>query len=201
MSYNSKKVILIPLGTKFGKITVIGGPIKHTTGKTTRAMFHCKCDCGKETFITGSQLRTNKRVKCSTCAYKTRPQSTERYSNIERLYNLSIISRCKNTKGRIKNELNLKDFENLISQNCYYCDKEPSLIKHMTNNRIVKRGELFANGIDRLDSNKHYNLDNCVPCCKQCNSMKMNYSKDEFLEKIKKIYNKWNKQEDIIKEN
>lgn len=199
MTYDSKRIKPISIGTKFGKLKVVDLPKKHTTGKTTRAMFKCRCDCGEETFITGSQLRGGKRLQCSNCAYKTRPQSTMRLSNLERMFSLHILSRCKTDK--LKNELTIEEYENLIKQNCYYCDASPRKISHLDKNRIALREDFYANGIDRINSLGHYTIDNCVPCCKQCNTMKMNYTKDEFFNKIKTIYNKWKKQEDTIKVN
>lgn len=46
----------------------------------------------------------------------------------------------------------------------------------------------MLNGIDRLDSNIGYNIENCVTCCKQCNIMKNVWSEKDFLNKIKEIY-------------
>lgn len=200
MPYNSKRVKLIDIGTKFGSLTVIGEPTSHTTGKTTRAMFPCQCNCGRKTWITGSQLRSTKRTRCSHCAYKERPQSTEKYSDLERCYNLYIIGRCK--KSKIENFLSLEEYGKIVSQNCYYCGEPPRKIKHLdNNNKVVIRKSFYANGVDRVDPYKHYTIDNCVPCCKQCNVMKMIYTKKEFFDKIKKIYNKWSKQEGTIKAN
>ena len=56
----------------------------------------------------------------------------------------------------------------------------------------------MVNGIDRIDSSKGYVFDNCVPCCKHCNIMKMTMTIDEFINKIKKILNVWVKREEDI---
>jgi len=42
-------------------------------------------------------------------------------------------------------------------------------------------------GIDRVDNNKGYDINNCVPCCEVCNKMKWKNSKDFWLEHVKKI--------------
>ncbi len=42
-------------------------------------------------------------------------------------------------------------------------------------------------GIDRIDNLQGYNMDNCVPCCNQCNMMKKSYSMEEFITKCKQI--------------
>lgn len=47
--------------------------------------------------------------------------------------------------------------------------------------------EVRVNGIDRLDSAKPYTLENCLPCCKDCNYMKGTYDPRTFIERAKKI--------------
>ena len=44
-----------------------------------------------------------------------------------------------------------------------------------------------VNGIDRLDSNVCYTVENCRPCCKDCNYMKGTYDPRTFIERAKKI--------------
>ena len=43
--------------------------------------------------------------------------------------------------------------------------------------------------MDRIDSNKGYEIDNVRPCCWSCNYMKNNLNENEFYDKIKKIIN------------
>jgi hypothetical protein len=46
-----------------------------------------------------------------------------------------------------------------------------------------------AYGIDRIKSSIGYQLENCVPCCGDCNLIKLDFDVDFFFSKIKKIYN------------
>jgi len=46
-------------------------------------------------------------------------------------------------------------------------------------------------GIDRIDSTKAYSLDNCAPCCTDCNIAKNNLTEQEFKNHIKSIYLHW----------
>jgi hypothetical protein len=62
----------------------------------------------------------------------------------------------------------------LITQDCYLCGKN-SNSQHL-------------NGIDRLDNNKGYTLDNVKSCCANCNYMKKNYILDDVLNKCMDIY-------------
>jgi hypothetical protein len=64
-----------------------------------------------------------------------------------------------------------EEFASFWQKDCFYCGDEIKTI-----------------GIDRIDSTRGYTLSNLVPCCTQCNIMKMDYSNKEFLNKIKQIY-------------
>lgn len=52
-------------GQKFNRLTVISfnGIYRNKSGKT-RAMWKCKCDCGKETIVDGSHLQTGHTKSC-----------------------------------------------------------------------------------------------------------------------------------------
>ena len=75
-------------------------------------------------------------------------------------------SKRKNRKW----DLTQKEFKSFWQKPCYYCG-----------------GEIKTIGLDRIDSEKDYTLDNLVPCCKWCNIMKNNYTKEEFIKHCKKI--------------
>ena len=62
------------------------------------------------------------------------------------------------------------EFMTFWNQDCYYCGD--------TINGI---------GIDRVDNKKGYLLSNCVPCCGDCNKMKMTKTIPELIQKCKKI--------------
>ncbi len=42
-------------------------------------------------------------------------------------------------------------------------------------------------GIDRIDNSKGYSIENCVPCCIDCNKMKMTKTVEQFLRKCEII--------------
>jgi hypothetical protein len=60
----------------------------------------------------------------------------------------------------------------LITSPCAYCGEIPNEL----------------NGLDRIDNNKGYTIDNVVPCCKNCNWAKNDLSINEFKKHIEKIY-------------
>lgn len=55
--------------------------------------------------------------------------------------------------------------------------------------RNFEEHEILYNGIDRIDNSKGYNLDNCVTCCTQCNTAKMQETEEDFKKWIIDVYN------------
>lgn len=96
-----------------------------------------------------------------------------------------VLSRynVKAEKRGLKLKLSRDEFSKLITSNCYYCDQIPNTPVNYKGNTL-----LFRNGIDRLDSNKDYTAENCVPCCPSCNYAKRDLTVEQFLQWIKRIY-------------
>jgi hypothetical protein len=76
----------------------------------------------------------------------------------------------------IEFNLSKNEFSYLVLQKCIYCHSEGEGYYGMG-----------AGGIDRINSTKDYNINNCVPCCSTCNIMKLNYTKESFLNKCLQI--------------
>jgi len=47
--------------------------------------------------------------------------------------------------------------------------------------------EARVDGVDRVDNTKGYTKENCVPCCKICNRLKSDLTKEEFEEYQKRV--------------
>ena len=75
-------------------------------------------------------------------------------------------------KTHRKVEISLQCFTLLTRSGCYYCGT-----------KVVSTGS----GLDRIDSNKGYLIDNVVTCCHPCNWMKRNLSVKDFLAHIRRI--------------
>jgi hypothetical protein len=75
--------------------------------------------------------------------------------------------------------MNLTDIQiyNFMIQECYYCG-------------IQSEWPAGRNGIDRIDSNKDYSVDNCVSCCIICNRAKSDKTVEEFMEWVQRIATK-----------
>ena len=105
---------------------------------------------------------------------KNKENNKSRLENIKIHYSNYI--RCAGDKN-LDFEISQEEFNKIVNEPCHYC------------NIIQERG---FNGVDRLDSNTGYVIDNCVSCCKTCNYMKCSLSADVFLKRIEHIltYNK-----------
>ena len=85
-------------------------------------------------------------------------------------------------------EISDEEFYDIISKPCLYCCSEPKTIQSLKRYIKVKES-INVNGVDRLDSNLGYTIENCVPCCSMCNRMKMNYTLNDFVNHVYKISN------------
>lgn len=172
-------------GKRFGKLFVIElcGSING------RSFWSCVCDCGNYKKVRGSDLVNQKSQSCG-CLKNELDKPDRNRQLLETLY-----SKMKRNAIRRGLEFSLKIglFENLISQNCFYCDSTPKTIwRDEVNKKIISGSELRYNGLDRVDSDRGYTIDNVVPCCIICNRMKMDSDFYSFLDHIKQIYRNHN---------
>lgn len=97
--------------------------------------------------------------------------------------------RNKATRKKLPFSLSREITKYLMLKNCFYCDEKPSNVTPAPPDR---KGLVFTyNGLDRLDSNKGYDINNVLPCCKYCNRMKSDLTFDEFIQRIMKISKRW----------
>jgi len=80
-------------------------------------------------------------------------------------------------------DLTKEQFRELVIQNCFYSGTEPRKIYYDK----TCNGAFFGNGLDRPDNSLGYSLDNTVPCCTICNSLKFNLSVEDWEAKLKRI--------------
>lgn len=85
---------------------------------------------------------------------------------------LSLYKRYSNGAKDRGYEFNLSTdtFQRLIRSDCLYCGIGPK----------QKIGKITYNGIDRLNNNLGYDIENCMACCGTCNKMKGTMDREEF---------------------
>lgn len=174
----------IKVGETFGSLTVIGEAyIKGKKGYYSKV----RCTCLKEFDAHHTRLRTGKAFCCINCSMKRREENRlNGTSQLEQAYNHNIRLRSK--KNNISYDLTIKEFSEITSKNCYYCNVKPKIYSLSKRRKYRNNEPLSVNGIDRVDNTKGYTKSNCVPCCESCNKMKTDSTLEEFLNKIKIIY-------------
>lgn len=172
-------------GHKFNRLTAI--KVNEKVSKEKGYVFwDFKCDCGVVKAIKGTMV-TSERTKSCGCLNIELATKRATKKPGEGALNALIWEYKYNAKRRkIKWNLTREEFKNITKNNCYYCDAEPQPWKTPKNTTFA-----LVNGVDRIDSRKDYSIRNCVACCKKCNIMKNMWSKEEFLDHIKRICNKW----------
>ena len=90
------------------------------------------------------------------------------------LYNKTPKGRYNRYKTAAKKrgldfKITLDEFISLINESCIYCGSKESI------------------GVDRVDNQIGYLIENCSPCCTMCNMMKKSLPLEIFLEHCKKI--------------
>lgn len=82
-----------------------------------------------------------------------------------------FISYKKEAKRRgLEFLLSKSQFNTFWNKRCFYCGNIIETI-----------------GIDRIDSNIGYTVENCVPCCYKCNTMKLDLSEKEWITHMMRI--------------
>lgn len=180
---NGKKILNLSVGLSFGRLTILELAIK--------SKHKCKCDCGNITFVLATHLKNGITRSCG-CLHRRQLSKRSRKDKGKSGFNTVLRTYIDSAKKRsLEFNLTKEQFSGLTKQNCYYCGIGPSQI--VTPNDKTEIGKEWCkyiyNGIDRVDNNMGYLINNCVPCCIICNKMKQGLRYDEFYKHIYKILN------------
>lgn len=171
-------------GQKFGYLTAINR-VPHNS-KHNHILWTFRCDCGKYKDIELNLVRIGRTKSCgckqkelqNVHKLKSRPDSSLRSLFGE--YRKNAVKRSHAF------ELSLEQFKEITSKDCHYCGCRPEQVYCRKDKQTVI--PYIYNGIDRMDNSRGYVLDNVVPCCGICNTMKRTLNYDDFLSRIKSIY-------------
>lgn len=146
---------------------------------SNRRLFRVLCEgCGEE-FLRRKSIVENG-SGCLECSNKAKRTAT-----IESLHKQTwshFKRRCKVRK--IDNLLTFDEWLELSEQACFYCGEAHSNTKTLSHRSDL---QWLCNGLDRLDSNGPYSSENCVPCCRWCNSGKNEQTPEEFIERCRRV--------------
>lgn len=179
------------VGDLFGKLMILEIIPSNKSGKHSK--LRCLCGyCNKEKIMNAATIK--RRVSCGCKQHtsaewkfigpKTKPwqllEGQAARNNVEFSYKRSARAR-----GLVY-DLTTEEFNKLILGICVYCGDSLSTTKK---GQGKTSGNFKYTGIDRIDSEKGYTIDNCVSCCSRCNFMKHKMDKNTFIEHVKKIAN------------
>lgn len=173
------------VGKTFGLLTVL-----KYAGKDSmrRALFVCKCSCGKLKNISGCSLRSGHTKSCG-CLHNEINRKPRGVSAFNRVFSRT---KSQGIQRGYAFELSEEQFRSITSKKCYYCGVEPK-----QGNIGLSSGDYIYNGLDRVDNTRGYLLDNVVPCCITCNRAKDTMSIKQFVRHVENIYNTTRKYDNI----
>ena len=146
-------------GNIYGRLTVL--QYSHTNELGT-AYWLCSCTCGGLVARSGSLLRRGSTKSCGCIKPGSRPLNSGVAKSEQTLFKF-FVNKARG-RGHTPN-LTLEQWRSLINKPCVYSG-------HMTNGPTA---------IDRIDSTIGYTLENCVPCCGECNRAKGQMAHEEFI--------------------
>lgn len=152
------------IGQKFGRLTVITSNGSIPPGKRT---WLCKCDCGKETVVATSELRSGKTKSCGCLQKEKAALIGKKYHTIHGMDGTRIYQCWKDMKRRCYNP-KTKSFKNYGGRGILVCND-------WLHNFQAFHEWAMANGyrdnltIDRIDVNGNYEPSNCqwIPLSEQ----------------------------------
>lgn len=156
------------LGQAFGSVV----PIEHLSDKGWK----CLCTCGQIKILPKHFILKNKNNEQCYCLKKLPGEAS---------WNRRFKSHTSGCKSRnLINEINKELFIEICSKKCSYCNSDPkdwnpnikldgTFIKkwegHIIRQSTIDEAWIKCNGIDRIDNDKGYTLENSVSCCMDCN--------------------------------
>lgn len=157
------------VGKLFGKLRVLRDSGERS-GRARR--YVCSCLCGGETTVRGDYLLTP--APSCGCDLKSKiglPPGEAHLNAKFRSYKRGALIR------NMPFNLTREQFSEIVSLPCVYCGAEPDYARlgYATTNGCRK-----MSGVDRVDNDRGYGLDNVVPCCSFCNRAKGTQSVADF---------------------
>lgn len=150
-------------GDKVGNLTIIS--LHKSKISTNRGcVYKCLCDCGSITMKTAGYLYVSRVNNCG-CHNPSKMDDRENQI-IKRL----IKEKMYNTRTRHGNvsffSLTFDQFKEIIKKPCFYCGISHSMErKDMVKDKVSTDTVLRYNGIDRIENEIGYTVENSVPCC------------------------------------
>jgi len=168
-----------------------------------------KCNKEKESaeFYKDGRRVDGLRSQCKECTNKDNSSRERKYKETRRKYRESQHGKTKSSAAHRKAYVLHKD--KILKQNASWRQTKKGRLSSYKRSAISRKidwditdeeffsfwqksctycgDEIETIGLDRIDSQKGYSLENLTSCCSSCNKMKLDLTKEDFLEKIKQI--------------
>ena len=175
------------IGEKFGALTIISTKYKSTDryrGDWILNGYDCKCDCGEVLFVIPYDLLNHRKTSCG-CGLTRYTKADMKSYGVGRVF--ATYKHSAKKRG-LDFSLTKEDLRGLILSPCYYCGE-------FGDNFIHREDEILTyTGIDRVNNNFGYTVENTVPCCERCNRAKLQMSQEDFFSWIELVYTKYHKE-------
>lgn len=173
-------------GHRYGKLTVV----KYLYKKDGLTYWLCKCDCGNTKKVSGHALYKTKfpgqGTKSCGCLHAETHRKRRLKDSTAGFKRLLTGYRAQAKQRKLVFTLEENTFRKLVKSQCYYCSTLPRMAIYPSKQK--SRKPFIYNGIDRVDNNTGYVKENCVACCKVCNTAKNDMPIERFLEWIQNVY-------------
>ncbi len=185
------------VGQRNGRLLIVENLIPSDGYKNRGGTWKCVCDCGNTRTTYGYGFS-----QIYSCGCLRSEHNQKEGVNKRRYEEVTINAYYRryryDCKSRNLIPLDKDNWFQLVSQPCIYCGQTQERNEATAKWYNVKARENLSdesllrytcklNGIDRIDSSRGYELDNCAPCCAKCNKMKLHYEVDDFLDHVKRI--------------
>lgn len=164
--------------------------ICNSTDQSIRWASKTKCNnCYQKKYVEENKLKR----KCNTCEATESKGSWYRGPKCSKCYSKDLYKKGRSRSlgqkychligaSKKKNfilDIDRDTYKKLIDKTCHYCNRNLY--------------ELTGHSLDRIEPDKGYVLENVLPCCGDCNTIKMNIltveETEEVLKLIKKLRN------------
>jgi len=165
-------------GKKYNHLTILYIDNKLTQiGKYKRRIVKVQCDCGKIKELYYFQIKKMKSCGCQS--FHDKP-----YKKKKRYYGYKYSAKERG----LEFTLEFEDFCKLTEKNCYYCNSIPKT-KIFPEAKSLININNYYNGLDRINNEKGYIIDNLVTCCIICNRAKCKLTYYEWIDYLNNLTN------------
>ena len=181
---------------RYGRLLVLSHAGKDHRNKH---LWLCRCDCGNEKTVVSDNLSSGKSKSCGCLKAEFLSKSGNQFGLYENRelailkVQYSHLKRRSLKKSKTCIVMEFDDFYKMSLLPCFYCGFENSKklgdrTYGKSSGKLLSDTTVSCNGIDRLDSALGYTLENCVPCCKYCNTAKNTMLVGDFLSWVSRVY-------------